>query len=221
MEVIFFHRKPRPNYNFSVENLFQQIREALPESLTWKVVEMKYFSQGFFPRLYITMQAAFNQGEVNHITGDVNFIAIFLSKRRTVLTFLDVGLLNHPNRFARIMLRWFWNVLPVRRSAVVTTISHATKLELLKYVKTDPSKIKVIYVPISPRFTFVPKVFNKEQPRILQMGTLHNKNVNRLVQALSGIRCTLDIVGEIEPWLKYFISTTFHVSDSGSASRIC
>lgn len=202
MEVVYFHRKPRPDYNFSVENLFQQIREALPKSLTWRVVEMKYFSQGFFPRLFISIQAAFNQGDVNHITGDVNFIAIFLRKRHTVLTFLDIGLMNHPNWLARTLLRWFWIVLPVRRSAVITTISEATKLELLKYVRADPSKIKVVYVPISPRFIYVPKVFNKERPRILQMGTLHNKNVNRLVQALHGIPCTLDIVGEIKPDLQ-------------------
>ena len=78
MKVVFFHRKPRPNLNFSVENLYRQIRARLPEEVHWQVKELRYFSNGFFRRLAISLEAAFNQGDVNHVTGDINFIAIFL-----------------------------------------------------------------------------------------------------------------------------------------------
>ena len=202
MRVVFFHRRPRLRANFSVESLFRQIRAVLPTSVTWDISEASYFSNGFFKRLYIGIEAAFRQRDVNHITGDINFVAIFLRKKRTVLTVLDVGLMNNPNWFARMILKWFWIILPVKRCAIVTTISGSTKTELLKYVNANPDKVKVVYVPISPQFVPQPKAFNKVKPVILQIGTKPNKNVVRLVRALDGISCRLEIVGEVDQSLK-------------------
>src|SRR5688500_8010949 len=105
MKVVFFHRKPRPNFNFSVENLFKQIRAFLPTDVEWEVKELAHFSQGFFKRFYITMEAAFYQKGINHITGDINFVALGLKKSRTVLTILDVGFMKHANPVARLILR--------------------------------------------------------------------------------------------------------------------
>jgi len=202
MKVVFFHRKPRPNVNFSVENLFKQIRANLPKDVNWEVKELKYFSEGLFKRIYISLEAALSQKGINHITGDINFIAIFLKKKRTVLTMLDLGFMNRPKSFGRLVLRWFWVVLPVKRSAIVTTISEATKRELLKFVDIEPSRVKVVYVPISDSFVQNSKPFNKEKPRILQIGTSPNKNVIRLVQALRGVPCVLDIIGMVNDDLK-------------------
>jgi glycosyltransferase involved in cell wall biosynthesis len=198
MKVVFFHRKPRPNYNFSVENLFNQIRQVFPPTVQWKVKELSFYSDGFFKRLFIGLEAAFNQSEINHVTGDINFLALFLRKKKTVLTILDTGFMSHPNRLARWVLKLFWIVLPVKCSRFVTTISKATKDEVLRYVKVDPAKIKVIYVPILSSFKFSPKAFNKSCPIILQLGTRENKNVMRLAEALSGIECQLEIIGEVE-----------------------
>jgi glycosyltransferase involved in cell wall biosynthesis len=200
MRVIFFHRKPRPG-NFSIENVFSQVRNALPADVQWSKKELPFFSQGFVKRLLSSIAAAFYQKDVNHITGDIQFIALFLKKKRTVLTIHDVGLLNHPNRWARLLLKWFWIVLPVKKSAVITTVSVQTKEELLKYVDVNPSKIKVVYNPVSPLFIKEPKTFNKATPRILQIGTKHNKNVLRLIQSLNGIPCELDIIGNADDTL--------------------
>lgn len=202
MKVVFFHRKPRPNFNFSVENLFRQIRTALPPTVDWEVRELSHFSQGLSNRVSITLEAARNQKGINHVTGDINFIAIGLRKKRTVLTILDVGFMKHPSRLARLILRLFWIVLPVRRSAVVTTISEATRQEVMKYVSVDPAKIRVIYVPISDAFKPEPRSFNRTEPTILQIGTKPNKNVLRLVQALKGISCRLELVGEVNDALR-------------------
>ena len=80
----------------------------------------------------------------------------------------------------------------------MTMVSTATKNELLKYAKIDPLKIHIIYVPISPLFKACKKQFNKQEPVILQVGTKLNKNVVRLVQALRGIKCKLEIVGKVD-----------------------
>ncbi len=197
MKVVFFHRKPRPDCNHSVENLFREIRAALPPTVDWEVKQLRYYSEGLFKRIFIMVEAAFSQKGINHVTGDINFVSILLKKRRTVLTVLDIGFMNHPNKFARGLLKWFWITLPCKCSSVITTISTATKIELLKHATVDPEKIKVIYVPILASFVPYPKVFNKANPRILQIGTLPNKNVPRLIEALEGLSCTLDIIGEL------------------------
>jgi glycosyltransferase involved in cell wall biosynthesis len=202
MKVIFFHRRPRPGFNFSVESLFHEIRKALPANVQWEVKQLRYYSEGFFKRLYISLEATFSQRGVNHVTGDINFIAIFLRKRRTVLTVLDLGFMNHPNKVYRKLLQWFWVIFPAHRAGVITTISQATKNELLKFVAVDPAKIQVVYVPISDKFNSSPKPFNDKCPRILQIGTGPNKNVVRLAKALKDFPCEFDIVGAVNDELK-------------------
>ena len=89
--------------------------------------------------------------------------------------------------------------MPVKRSAVLTTVSLATKMEILKHVKVQPDRIRVIYNPILNLFSPRSKDFNKKEPIILQIGTKENKNIPRLAQALRGIPCKLHIVGKLEP----------------------
>jgi len=196
IKVVFFHRK-RALGNYSIENLFKQLSYAFPKEIVWKNKELSFYSKGFFKRLLIGIEAMFNQRDVNHITGDVNFIAIFLRKKRTILTIHDIGYMNHPNPIARFLLVWFWIRIPAHCSSIITTVSTATKTELLKYVSIDPSSIKVIHNAFSPLFESYPKSFNSKRPRILQIGTKHNKNLIRLIQALEGINCELDLVGAL------------------------
>lgn len=197
MRIVFFHRK-RVSGAFSIENLFEQIRNSLSKDISFSVKELSFPSKGFFKRIYILLEAAFNQEQVNHITGDVHFIALFLKKRCTVLTIHDIGFMRRKNPIARYLLRMFWITIPVKRSAVITVVSKTTKLELLKYLSSEyASKIKVVYNPIKNTFLPCKKQFNEIEPVILQIGTKHNKNLLRLIQALSGISCRLEIIGDI------------------------
>ena len=198
IKVVFFHRKPWPEKNFSIESQFDFLRENLPSDIHPEVKVMQFFSKGILKRLYIMVEALLSQGQVNHITGDINFIALLLPRRRTVLTIHDLGFMNHRNPVARFILKWLWIKLPVWRCGIITTVSEKTKAELLRYVDINPSKIHVIYVPISPRFVTAPKVFNREEPVILQIGTKYNKNVKRLLQALEGVRCRLELIGKAD-----------------------
>jgi glycosyltransferase involved in cell wall biosynthesis len=197
MKIVYFHRKRTVGVH-SIENLFENIRRALPKSLALEVKELKFRSRGFLKRLYISVEAALNQGDINHITGDIHFIALFLLRKRTVLTIHDLGFMKHPNPFARFLLKWIWIILPIKKSAAVTVISEATKEELLNYVsKRTLGRIRVIYNPIGEHFLPHPKAFNSSEPTILQIGTKYNKNLIRLIHSLSGIKCRLEIVGEL------------------------
>src|SRR5215210_3576052 len=148
MNVTFFQRKPRSNRNFSVENYFNSMRKALPEEVNSTVVICRYESNGFFRRLYNCIEASFMQGEINHITGDVHYLAYFLKKRKTILTVLDCGRLLYLKGFKFHLFRYLWFVLPSRKSRYITTISSATKQDLLRHINYDPEKIFVIPVCI-------------------------------------------------------------------------
>ena len=193
--VTFFQRKARSVGNYSVEFIFDDVRNRLKDKIAANTFFSKYESTGLFKRFYNCIEAARNQGGVNHITGDINYIGLFLDKQKTIHTVLDCVFIASSSGLKRSILKYFWLTVPVKRSRFVTAISEATKAEILKYVKCDPAKIVVIPVAISDRFTRKDKVFNRDCPIILQIGTAHNKNIPRLIAALKGINCCLHIVG--------------------------
>lgn len=194
--VTFYHRKPRAVGNYSVEFIFADVRERLHEKIIARRAFSSYESSGLFKRIYNCFEAIFRQGDVNHITGDVNYLGLFLSRKKTIQTILDCVHLNTSKGIKHRLLKTFWVSIPVKRAKYVTAISESTKNEILRYVDCAPSKIKVIYVAISERFKRKDKTFNKETPRILQIGTAPNKNIPRLIEALKGINCTLEIIGK-------------------------
>ena len=87
--------------------------------------------------------------------------------------------------------------MPVKRCRLIIVISESTKQQLLKYIKCDPNKIKVIYCNVSDDFVKTPKSFNSERPRILHIGTGDNKNLNRHILAIKGLPCDLIIIGRL------------------------
>ncbi len=197
MKVVYFHRKGQSGLH-SIENVFDLIRDNLPKSTRFIKKELRFRSRGIFPRIYILIEAALCQGEVNHVTGDVHFVTLLLRKKKTILTVHDLGFMGHPNRLYRLLLKWFWVVLPVRRSAVVTAVSQATKSDLLRLVGDRYAhRIQVIYNPIRNDFAPSPKAFDKSCPGILHIGTKSNKNLSRLIKSIAGIHCHLEIIGEL------------------------
>lgn len=197
MKVVHFHRKRRPNANFSIEGFYANIRNELKDKISIEYVELPFYSNGVIRRLFNCIYAAFKQGGVNHVTGDVNYLNMFFNKNKTIVTILDCGLLEHTNGIAHKIYKYFWFTLPVCKARYIVAISEATKTEILKYVNCEPAKIKVIHVSVSPLFHRVDKQINKEKPVILHIGTAPNKNLNRLIEAVNGISCKLVIIGAL------------------------
>jgi hypothetical protein len=75
----------------------------------------KFPSKGFFRRCFITLHAAFNQGSINHITGDIRFIALYLKKSKTILTVHDIGSVLINKGFRARILGFFWLTMPFAR----------------------------------------------------------------------------------------------------------
>ncbi|MHB9011064.1 MAG: glycosyltransferase family 4 protein [Ignavibacteriaceae bacterium] len=197
MKVVHFNRKQRPFNNYSIEGFYKNIRNELANKIEIKTVECPYESNGIFRRLFNPIYAAFKQSDVNHITGDVNYLNLFFRKRKNIVTILDCGILKRLTGIKQLIVKIIWYTLPIKRAKYIVAISQATKDEILKYVKCDPDKIKVIYVSISLIFHRVDNVFNKQKPVILHIGTAPNKNLSGLLKALNGINCKLIIIGKL------------------------
>lgn len=201
VKVTFFHRKPRATGNFSIELIFDSLRKRLADAINAQVHVAPYFSNGILRRIAIAVDARRHQGQINHVTGDINFAALLLDRRRTILTSHDCGYLVGKRGLKRRLLKWLWLEMPVKRARFVTTVSEEAKRDLLSHVHCDPAKVVVIYNPVADTFVYQPRTFNSANPRILQVGTAPNKNIQRLAQALEGVDCTLIIIGPIDTML--------------------
>lgn len=199
MEVVYIQRKPFTVGNYSIETIFSDIHQRLRDQIQVIISISRFESKGVLRRFYNCLEIIPRQREVNHITGDVNYLGLFLHKNRTIQTILDCVYLDQHKGLKAAVLKYFWLTLPVRRCRYVTAISAATKAEILKHCRCEPDKIVVIPVAIASRFQPAEHRFNSLQPRVLQLGTAPNKNLPRLIEALSGLDCCLDIVGRHVP----------------------
>ncbi|MCT4587347.1 MAG: glycosyltransferase family 4 protein [Carboxylicivirga sp.] len=196
MIITFFHRLPA-HFHFSIEKLFDAIQPGLSSAVSWRNYSLAYPSIGLFPRLKSALKAKQQQGDINHITGDIHFITPFLSKKRTINTYHDFTFLKNSKGLKRFLLWLFWVYIPVKRSKYLTVISEVTKQELIQYSGCKADKITVIPNIISQDFKAMPKVFNSKCPTILHIGTTPNKNLERLIKALEGLQCRLHIIGKL------------------------
>lgn len=168
----------------------------MPAAVTVRKEYCRY-RRGLSGYLYNMWEARRRQSDLNHITGDVHYLALALSGRRTILTIHDCGTLHQLTGWRRRWARLLWFEWPVRRVAAVTVISEATRRELLAVTSCPAAKVTVIPDPLPSGFSAHPKTRLHEVPRLLQIGTRANKNVERLAAALAGIPCHLTLVGHL------------------------
>lgn len=197
-EIVFFYRKRRANKNFSIENIFFQVSQHLHETgLGVRTVVCPFLSNGVLPRIRNVLFVHKSRGAVNHITGDVNYIALGLPGKQTIITIHDLIFLENAGGIKRTILYWFWLRLPLLRCKYVTVVSEATKRELTHLLPGISEKINLIYNPIDPSLRFSPSEFRREKPIIIQIGTGRNKNLDRVIRAVTGLGCRLYIIGPI------------------------
>lgn len=196
--VSFFFRKPCEG-SFSIESIFGRLCDAMPEQgVIANRRTLPWYSRGVIDRLRSILWVRQQQGNVNHVTGDVHFITCGLDPKRTVLTIHDLTVLSFYRGFKRRLLKLFWYDIPLRRCAVVTTPSEQVRQHLLDECPAARS-VRIVAIPnaVEPVFVPAPKPFCAERPRVLHVGTKPHKNLERLIQALVGIPCTLHVIGEL------------------------
>ena len=197
LKLIHFQRRPSTTFHFSVERQYHSVRSSFPAEVDCKLVISRFNSHGVWRRVYNMLQAAFSQGDINHITGDIHYVGSLLRRDRTILTILDCAPMAVLRGWRRQFFQLFWLQLPVRRAALITTISEFSKSEILRYVHCPPAKVRVIGVPVGTEFRADLKKFNHECPVILQIGTQPNKNLERVAEAIRNLPCRLRVIGTL------------------------
>jgi glycosyltransferase involved in cell wall biosynthesis len=195
-KVVWIFRKKTPLF-FSIEKVFNTL---LPFITRFNVVTAEATSRNVSPSGIWENLIFFRKlrADIYHITGDVHYAALVLPGKKTVLTIHDSVFLTTTTGLKKIVLRLFWLTLPVRRVAWITTISEQSKKEILAHTSCSPDKIIVIPDPVNPSFQYSAKAWPVDEvPVFLLVGTKSNKNLERIAEALSGLRCKLDIVGRL------------------------
>ena len=199
MHILFVQRRPS-GAQVSIERLFEQVRLALGADVVWDVHVSPCPSRGLLPRLrnlWAAWQAG--RGKICHITGDVHYLALALPRRRLVLTIHDCAVLHRLRGWRRELIRRLWFEWPVRRAAVVTTISATTRDDLRQWLPPALwGKVRVIPNCVRAEFVAAPKEWHAGTPVFLQVGTGWNKNLLHVAEALHGLACKLLIVGPVD-----------------------
>lgn len=195
MEVVHITRKPRQG-QFSIERVFEVVRTELVLKVRCRLVQCP-FSGGLFGRILNALHVRSHRGEINHILGDVHYVALALPRPSIVLTIHDAAALERMRGWRRTLYKWLWFELPARRAKFITVISEATKRTLVRELRLPAEKITVIPDCISKAFKPHPKLELAETPVVLQIGTKRNKNLLRLAEALRGSPCLLEIIGRL------------------------
>jgi glycosyltransferase involved in cell wall biosynthesis len=198
LKISYFFRKPVADF-YSIELLFDTVIKYLNKSDVNKVFLPYKLGDKLIAILLNCIYARSRQGQINHITGEVYYIALILKKERTILTIHDIDSLISKSNFKNKLLYFFWLYLPVKRVRFVTVVSEYSKSKLLDAVNIKAEK--VIVIPNSVPFTendFKPKAtINLKEPVLLQVGTKPNKNINNLILAISDLPCKLIILGKL------------------------
>ena len=210
IKVTHYLRHPIPGL-YSIERLHEDIAAALPADIQVRRCLSRFLSRGILRRLYDAIRARYHQGDVNHVTGDVHFLALFLDPRRTVLTIHDCVSLQRHRGVKRWLYWLFWLWLPSRRCAAIVTISESTRHQVLQAVGCSPEKVRVIHNNVSPEFRLNLRPFNSQRLRFLLIGTTPNKNLERHLAALQSlcrpvsghpggtVRAHLIVIGPLSP----------------------
>jgi glycosyltransferase involved in cell wall biosynthesis len=183
---------------FSIEVLFDNLSSGFTETGKFEVKKPEVPTENnFFANFIFALRS---RGGIHHITGDIHYVVLALGKKNTILTIHDSVFLTRYGKWdlKYWVIKYFWYQLPIHFAQVVTVISEKTKRELIRLTGAKENKIKVIPNFYDPRFTFAPSTFNKQCPKILQIGTKSNKNINRLIESIKFIPCELWAVGVLE-----------------------
>jgi len=130
LSVTYFYREPRDTGQ-SIEGIFRLVEDRLKDKVDIK----EFYCDPAKFRLQNIIRAGKFSGVVNHITGDVNFLALGLRGKKNVLTIHDFGFYENPvhSKLVKIVYKLFWFYFPLKYVAIVTVVSEFTKQKLIKY----------------------------------------------------------------------------------------
>lgn len=191
----------------SIEKVFRQVAAELEEGDEFETTfEKAPFGNNLVGIIRNLLFFRPGAADLYHITGQIHYMALVLPPEKTILTIHDLRFLDGRAGLRRFVLKKLFLDMPLKRLKHITAISDATKREVVAHSSIDPDRIRVIENPLRSDFVFRnAKPFDKERPVILQVGTLANKNIANLVNAIRGLECRLVVIGRLDDPLRQLL----------------
>lgn len=191
-------RKPVSHF-FSIERVFDRLSGQLDSTIKICKVTLPYYSSSLISIFRNLLFARRQKADIFHVTGDVHYAVLAFPREKTILTIHDCIFIHRPRGIKRYLLKLIFLDLPVRNCRLITTISDATRQDILQHTHCPPERVVVIPNPVDDRIRYIPAIFNTGEPVILFIGSTPNKNLERVITALEGISCILNIIGKLDP----------------------
>ncbi|HAY3540438.1 glycosyltransferase family 4 protein [Elizabethkingia anophelis] len=198
MKVVYFTRKFNNTQGNSIEKLFDIIINEIKKHCNVKNNTNPYglgLIQMFKTCLYFRKE----QGDINHITGDIHWSCLFLDRNKTILTIHDAVGIRQYSGIRRIIYYIIWILLPLIKLKYIVCISDKTRDEIIKLYPPAKKKIRVIHNCLTTEISN--SRMNEEYYctgqvlKVLIVGTRENKNIERSILALQDLPLELYIVG--------------------------
>ncbi len=189
-------RKSQAHY-FSIERIFALVNLYLKDKVTIRQLYVPHQRMLPWNMLHNFMAIRKVNADVYHVTGDVHYLTLGLPAKKTILTIHDCVFMYRATGMKRWLLQHLFLKWPVKHCRIITTISEQSRREIIRYTGCAPEKVVVVPNPVDSGFYFKEKEFNKDCPVLLFVGTAPHKNLDRVIEAITGMKCILDIVGKI------------------------
>lgn len=193
-KTVIFIRKKRPEAN-SIEEIFNSLIKYLGHDT--ELLELPYAGAGISAIVKNIYFARKHRGEINHITGEVHYIALGTGCR-TLITIHDIQSIIKGGWIARTIKKWLWFNLPLLIARKVSVISSFTEKELVELCPFAEKKISVVNNPINDLQIISPTVFCETtsiKKTILHVGTKPNKNLEGVLRAITNLPIRLVVIG--------------------------
>lgn len=198
MKVCYIYRERRET-GFSIEEVFDTVRKELPDHLE----QLAYYIDKSKSVLQNIKAIRQTHADIYHITGDCNYVAIGLPRKKTVLTVHDIGAIDQGLKgWKRVPYILIWWLLPLFWVRQVTAISNFTKTRLKSRFNWLVKNIHVIYNPLPNGYYKSLKEVYNIVPVLLQIGGGHNKNIEGLIHLANKRKCNLVVVRPLDPKLE-------------------
>ncbi|MDF3130392.1 glycosyltransferase family 1 protein [Kiritimatiellaeota bacterium B1221] len=183
-----------------MERVVERFTSGFSEEIDWRVCVLPYPRTHPVDWIRNGLYARKKKADVYHISGESHFLSIFLPRKKTILTVHDCIVLDKLSGVKQFLMRWGFFALPSWWVGTVTTISQASLEELRKWTKLRLKNAVVIPDPLP----FDVDCTKLKQPSdselvFLTIGTKANKNIERCIEAASGLSCKLLLIGRLTP----------------------
>ena len=193
--ITHFFRKPGTGQH-SIEQVFEEVTVVIGAVYRLRVETCPRQTRSLFDVFTNIFWAYRVRGSYNHIIGDVHYLLFGLFGTKTIITVLDSSWLHNSKGVKRLLMGVLYGRVALRLADVIVCISDFTMRELVDRLKLPQDKLRMIGCSVSPLYAPIPR-FSKETFVLLQVGTAHNKNLNTVVSAVSGLTCKMLIVGTL------------------------